>query len=134
VAVEYEPVPLPTTTTTTTTTTMPPTTTTIAGEEEPTDTTEPAGPLIDPSGFPTERPTSFVSGFLFDLLVDQGVEPNVANCAISTLFTRITEEELLAIVGPPLGQEAADLVTQASLDCGIDQEQIDAAITQFNGG
>ncbi|MDX2379500.1 MAG: MMPL family transporter [Acidimicrobiia bacterium] len=127
VEVAYAAVPLPTTTTTTTTTTMPPPTTTIAGE------TVPDGPLIDPSGFPTERPESFVSGVLFDLLTDNGVEPNVANCAITTLFTRITEEELLTMVGPPLEQAAVDLVTQASLDCGIDQETIDAAIADFNG-
>jgi hypothetical protein len=128
--VAYEAVPLPTTTTTTTTTTMPPPTTTIEGVEP----TVPEGPLVDPSGFPTEPPTSFVAGVLFGLLTDQGVEPNVANCAISTLFARTTEDELLTMVGPPLEQGAVDLVTEASLDCGIDQASIDAAITQFNGG
>lgn len=77
--VAYAATPLPTTTTitttattatiatTTTTTTIatatattiaPAPTTTVAG-------TEPAGPLVDPSGFGTERPTTLVGGVLF---------------------------------------------------------------------
>ena len=131
VQASYAAVPLPTTTTTTTTTTTLPPTTTIEGQEPPPE--EPAGPAIDPSGFPAERPVDPIQGVLFDLLTDQGVEGNAANCAISTLFTRISAEELLALVGPPLADQAVELVTQSSLDCGIDQESIDAAITQFNG-
>ena len=60
--VAYAATPVPTTTTTTTTTiataTAPAPTTTVAG-------TEPAGPLVDPSGFGTERPTTLVGGVLF---------------------------------------------------------------------
>ena len=65
--VAYAATPLPTTTTITTTTTIatatvtataPAPTTTVAG-------TEPAGPLVDPSGFGTERPTTLVGGVLF---------------------------------------------------------------------
>ncbi len=133
VQASYEAVPLPTTTTTTTTTTTLPPPTTVEGQE-PSETTVPDGPLIDPGGFPAERPVDPIQGILWDLLTDQGVEGNAANCAISTLFTRISQEELLTLVGPPLAPEAVELVTQASLDCGIDQASIDAAITQFNGG
>ena len=65
--VAYAATPLPTTTTITTiattatatvTATAPAPTTTVAG-------TEPAGPLVDPSGFGTERPTTLVGGVLF---------------------------------------------------------------------
>src|SRR5690606_29581497 len=93
---EFDQVPLPTTTTTTTTTIAPPPTT------APEPGAEPGGPLIDPSTFGTERPTGIVGGVLFDLLTDEAVlgdeavAPNVANCAIETLFTRTTEEDLLA--------------------------------------
>jgi hypothetical protein len=44
--------------TATATATAPAPTTTVAG-------TEPAGPLVDPSGFGTERPTTLVGGVLF---------------------------------------------------------------------
>ena len=44
--------------TATVTATAPAPTTTVAG-------TEPAGPLVDPSGFGTERPTTLVGGVLF---------------------------------------------------------------------
>lgn len=83
--VAYAATPLPTTTTITTTTTIATTatiataatiatTTTIATATAttiapaPTTTvagTEPAGPLVDPSGFGTERPTTLVGGVLF---------------------------------------------------------------------
>ena len=117
--------PLPTTTTTTTTTIAPPPTTEGDGA--------PAGPLIDPSTFGDERPTSVVGGVLFDLLTDPeiGVAPNVANCAIETLATRITDEELLAL-GAATGEPAAvEPVAQAALDCGITQNQIDRAVAKL---
>lgn len=74
--VAYAATPLPTTTTITTTATTATiaTTTTIATATAttiapaPTTTvagTEPAGPLVDPSGFGTERPTTLVGGVLF---------------------------------------------------------------------
>ncbi len=115
-------VPLPTTTTTTTTTIAPPPTTEGDGA--------PAGPLIDPSTFGDEKPTSVVGGVLFDLLTNPeiGVAPNVANCAIETLATRISDDELLAL-GAATGEPAAvEVVTQAALDCGISQNQIDRAV------
>ena len=71
--VAYAATPLPTTTTIATTATIA-TTTTIATATAttiapaPTTTvagTEPAGPLVDPSGFGTERPTTLVGGVLF---------------------------------------------------------------------
>lgn len=120
--VAFAAVPLPTTTTTTTTTIAPPPTTEGDGA--------PAGPLIDPSTFGDERPTSVVGGVLFDLLTgpDIGVAPNVANCAIETLATRIDDADLLAL-GAATGEPAAvEVVTQAALDCGITQNQIDRAV------
>ena len=118
-------VPLPTTTTTTTTTVAPPPTS--EGEQAP------AGPLIDPSTFGDERPGSVVGGVLFDLLTDPqiGVAPNVANCAIETLATRISDDELLAL-GAATGEPAAvEVVSQAALDCGISQNQIDRAVAKL---
>jgi hypothetical protein len=125
--IAYAATPLPTTTTTTTTTTMPPPTTTIAGQEPP---PEPTGPLVDPSTFGTERPTTIVGGVLFDLLTgpDVGVEPNVANCAIETLASRVSDEELLALGAATAEPAAVEPITQAALDCGIPQETIDIAI------
>jgi hydrophobe/amphiphile efflux-3 (HAE3) family protein len=118
-------VPLPTTTTTTTTTVAPPPT--VAGEDAPT------GPLIDPSTFGDERPTSVVGGVLFDLLTDPeiGVAPNVANCAIETVASRVSDEELLALGAATGEPEAVAVVAQASLDCGITQNQIDRAVAKL---
>ncbi|MEJ6721472.1 hypothetical protein [Ilumatobacter sp.] len=87
--VAYAATPLPTTTTTTTTTiatatvtaTAPAPTTTVAG-------TEPAGPLVDPSGFGTERPTTLVGGVLFGF-----ADSNDA--AAATLFSRRGPDPLL---------------------------------------
>jgi hydrophobe/amphiphile efflux-3 (HAE3) family protein len=122
--VAFAAVPLPTTTTTTTTTVAPPPT--VAGEV-------PDGPLIDPSTFGDERPTSVVGGVLFDLLTspEVGVAPNVANCAIETLATRVPDEELLAL-GAATGEPAAvEVVAQAAVDCGITQNQIVRAVASL---
>ncbi|WP_395152070.1 hypothetical protein, partial [Ilumatobacter sp.] len=105
-------------------------TTTVAGAA-------PSGPAIDPSGFGTERPTTLVGGVLFDLLTrdEIALEPNVANCAIETLATRVSDDELLALGGATAEPAAVVPITQAALDCGIDQELIDVAIAiQRNGG
>jgi len=118
--VEFEAVPLPTTTTTTT---IPPTT--VPGEE-----TEP----LDPNDFGTDRPESIVGGTLFDLLIDQGVPPNQANCTIETLNTRISDDDLLALGIISSEPEAVEFVVQAAQDCGIDDETIDAALVAFAGG
>ena len=68
------------------------------------------------------------------MLVGAGVEPNVANCAISTLLEETNGSELIAagiLQGAP---EAVDPVQRAALACGITQEQFDAALTAFLGG
>ena len=132
--VAYVAVPLPTTTTTTTTaTTVPPTAattvppTTVPGQV-PTDSTAPTGALVDPSGFPTEPPVGPISSILFNVLIGQGVEPNVANCAISTALLTADENELVALGIADGSPEALGIVIQGGLDCGIPQETIDAAI------
>ena len=121
VAVEYEAVALPTTTTTTT---VAPSTTVAdssTGDAEQV-------PLVDPSTFGSERPAGVVGGILFDSLVEVGAAPNVANCAIETLFTRVTEADLLGLGLAQFTPEALAPVVQAAADCGIDGGTIDAAI------
>jgi hydrophobe/amphiphile efflux-3 (HAE3) family protein len=126
--VAYAATPLPTTTTTTTTTIAPAPTTTVAG-------TEPGGPAIDPSTFGTDRPTSVVGGVLFDLLTgpDVGIAPNVANCAIETLQSRVGDDELLALGAATAEPAAVVPITAAALDCGITQNEIDRAIAIQRG-
>ena len=121
--VVYVAEPLPTTTTTAPPVTVPPTT--VPGQ---------TGPLIDPEGFDTEKPDSLVGGTLFDLLGDEGVPPNQANCAIETLNDRISDDDLIALGIVTLEPAAVDLVVQAAEDCGIEQEAIDAALEAFAGG
>ncbi len=125
----YAAAPLPTTTTTTTTTIAPEPTTTVAGEEEP------DGPLVDPSAFGTERPTSLVGGVLFDLFTspEVGVAPNVANCAIETLATRVSDDELLALGAATAEPEAVVPITVAALACGMTANQVDRAIAIQRG-
>jgi hypothetical protein len=127
--VAYAATPLPTTTTTTTTTIAPAPTTTVADAE-------PSGPAIDPSGFGTERPTALVGGVLFDLLTrdEVALAPNVANCAIETLASRVSDDELLALGAATAEPASVVPITQAALDCGIDQELIDIAIALQRGG
>ncbi len=116
-------------TTTTTTTIAPETTTTVAGEE-PVD-----GPLIDPSTFGTDRPASLVGGVLFDLFTspEVGVAPNVANCTIETLNSRVSDDDLLALGAATAEPAAVEPITQAALDCGMTQNQIDRAIAIQRG-
>jgi hypothetical protein len=106
------------------------------GEEPPPAEGEASGPTIDPSTFGTERPTTLVGGVLFDLLTGDGVgvEPNVANCAIETLASRVTDEELLALGAATAEPAAVVPITEAGLDCGIPQETIDTAIEIQRGG
>ncbi|MEO6653351.1 MAG: MMPL family transporter [Ilumatobacteraceae bacterium] len=140
----YAAVALPTTTTTTTTTTTPPPTTappsttpvsTVEGQEPP-PSTEPAGPAIDPAGFGTDRPTTLVGGVLFDLLTGDrvGVAPNVANCAIETLASRVPDDELLALGAATAEPAAVVPINAAALDCGMPQETIDTAVAIQRGG
>ena len=119
--------------TTTTTTTVPPTTTTttttLAPGVEPTPTTEPSGPKIDPAGFPNEVPPGGVSPTLYKLLTDQGVAGNAAHCAIVTAYDAAGSEQALIDLGLLTGSdEALAIVRQATADCGISPEQTEAAI------
>jgi len=126
--VEFIATPLPTTTTTTTTTLPPPTT--VEGQEP----TEPDGPLIDPEGFPTEPPTDAIGLALFDLLAAQDVPANQANCVVSTVDERVGLAQLVPLGILDLAPAAVEPVVQASLDCGVDQETVDAALAAFAGG
>lgn len=127
----YAATPLPTTTTTTTV--APATTTTVPADDGVID--EPVGPLIDPSTFGTDKPASPVGGVLFDLLTrpEVGVAPNVANCAIATLAERVDDNELIALGAATAEPAAVVPITQAALDCGITQNQIDRAIALQRG-
>jgi hydrophobe/amphiphile efflux-3 (HAE3) family protein len=120
--IDFVAIPLPTTTTTTTTT-IP--TTTIPGEEPD---------VLDPNDFGTERPDSIVGGALFDLLIDEGVPPNQANCTIETLKSRISDDDLLALGIITSEPAAVEFVVVAAQDCGIDDDTIDSALTAFAGG
>jgi hypothetical protein len=132
--VSYSAVALPTTTTTTTTSTTT-TTTTLPPGVEPPPSTEPTGPEVDPSGFPTEPPTTAIAGILFQRLIEQGVAPNVANCAISTAYEEVDENGLIEMGIATLEPEPVAVVTRGALKCGIPQETIDAAIeAQRSGG
>ena len=110
--VAYAATPLPTTTTTAPPTTTSPPTTTVAG-------VEPAAPVVDPSQFGTGRPVSAVGGVLFDRLTEQGVAANVAVCTVETLFSRVSEADLLAAGIATFSDEALAPAIQAGLDCGI---------------
>lgn len=98
-----------------------------------------AGPLIDPSGFPAERPTELLDGILFDLLVGggqyvgQGVDPQAANCAVATIIDRYGSDELLADL-PAQVPAAVEATKQAAVDCGLDPAVIDGALVEFSGG
>ncbi len=118
--VEFVAVPLPTTTTTTT---IPPTT--VPGVEPD---------VLDPNDFGTERPESIVGGALFDLLTDEGVPANQANCTIETLNSRISDDDLLALGIITSEPEAVEFVVAAAQDCGIDDDTIAAALAAFAGG
>jgi hypothetical protein len=143
--VSFAAVPLPTTTTTTTTvppttTTLPPaTTTTVEGQEPPPSTeappsTEPAGPLIDPSGFPDEPPAGAIAPALHTLLTSRGVAANVATCAVQTAYDRAGgETELLALGLTDGNPDALAIVVQASVDCGVPSDVIEDAIAATFG-
>jgi hypothetical protein len=125
-AITFEATPLPTTTTTTPPTTVPPTT--VPGD------TVPEGPRIDPGDFGTDKPTNALGGILFDLLIEQGVPANQANCAIETLDERVGLD--VVDTAALLAGDAAAIapVNQAALDCGIDQATFDATLAAARGG
>jgi hypothetical protein len=119
--ISYAATALPTTTTTTTT---PPTT--VPGD------TVPGGSGNNPEDFGTERPASLVGGILFDELTALGVPANQANCAIETVPGGVDNVDTGAVLA---GDDAAAApVVQAALDCGIEQETVDAVLTSIRGG
>jgi hypothetical protein len=73
---------------------------------------------------------------LFDLLTrdEVALAPNVANCAIETLASRVSDDELLALGAATAEPASVVPITQAAIDCGIDQELIDIAIALQRGG
>jgi hypothetical protein len=121
--ITFEATPLPTTTTTTTTTIAP---TTVPGD------TVPEGPVINPDDFGTDRPAGLVEGILFDAFLAQGVPPNQANCAIESVAGGIENVDTGAVLGGD--DAAAQPVVQASLDCGVSQDDVDAILTALRGG
>ena len=101
--------------------------------------TEPAGPLVDPGGFPADRPVDLLDGILFDLLagggqyVGQGVDPQAANCAVATIISRYGSDALLADL-PAQAPAAVEATKQAAVDCGLEPAVIDGALLEFSGG
>ena len=98
-------------------TTTGPTTTLATGE------TLPPGPASKPDGL--------VAGVFYDALVKAGVEPGVANCSAVNLVTTTPESDLLAmgIASVPRPAEVNALLDAAAQQCGVTQEQLDAAAT-----
>ena len=91
--------------------------------------------MVDPSQFPDEVPPGGISPALFDLLRGQGVADNVAHCAIVTAYDAAGGEQALIDLGLLAGsEEALGIVRQASADCGIPSETVEAAIAQQFGG
>ena len=60
--------------------------------------------------------------------------PNVANCTIETTFSRVSEEELLALGLVDFTDEALAPIIAAAQECGIDDETIAATIATVSGG
>jgi hypothetical protein len=90
---------------------------------------------VDPSGFPSEAPTTPIAAVLFQRLTEQAVAPNVANCAITTAYEEVDENGLIAMGIAELAPEAVAVVSRGALKCGIPQETVDAAIeAQRSGG
>ena len=97
-------------------------------------TTQPAGPLIDPSDFPSDPPGGAFGPALFGLLTAEGMEGNVANCVIATSFERGGGEDVLVPLLLASDPGALEIVRQAGTDCGADPDQIDGAIAAGTGG
>ena len=91
-------------------------------------TTEPAGPIVDPGSVPTRGTAGVVAPVLWQLLVDQGVAPNVAHCAVVTSYSIVDEATLLAMGLVEGNEEALDVLREGSLACGVTEEQVEAAI------
>jgi hydrophobe/amphiphile efflux-3 (HAE3) family protein len=101
--------------------TIPPSTTAA-----PTTTLE-VGVTLPPG--PAERPSGLVAGVFYDTLTAAGVDPGVARCAADDLLATTSEPDLLAlgIAETPRPPAVDDLLRQAATNCGITEEQLDAA-------
>jgi uncharacterized protein len=82
----------------------------------------------------SERPAGLVGGGVYDLYVGVGVDPAVARCTADTLLSVTPEADLLALGIATGAPEAAALVEQAALACGVTPEQNDAAAAVGPGG
>ncbi|MEQ8840996.1 MAG: MMPL family transporter [Acidimicrobiales bacterium] len=117
---EFTAVALPTTTTTTTTTT------TLPPGEEPEE--------IDISQFGTEQPDGLVPSTLYLYITQAGGDPQRAVCTGAILGERVDLDVLVTQLVPGFPDEAMVPVIQAGLDCGLDQETLDAATEIARGG
>lgn len=111
------------------TTTVPrPTTTTLApGQTLPPGETIPPPDTLPP-GTP-ERPTGLIAGVFYDTLTGVGVDPGIARCAADNLVATTSEPDLLAmgIASVPRPAEVNALLDSAAKQCGVTQDQLDAA-------
>jgi hypothetical protein len=115
-------IPAPTTTVPRpTTTTLPPGQTLPPGETIPPPETLPPGPA--------ERPTGLIAGVFYDTLTSVGVDPGIARCSADNLVATTSEPDLLAmgIASVPRPAEVNALLDAAAKQCGVTQEQLDAA-------
>ena len=103
--------------------TIPPSTTAAPTTSLAPDATLPPGPA--------EKPDGLVAGVFYDTLVGVGVDPGMANCAAVNLVTTTPEADLLAmgIASVPRPEAVNALLETAAKQCGVTQEQLDAAAT-----
>ena len=101
--------------------TIPPSTTT------PPATTLAPGNTLPPG--PPGRPSGLVAGAFYDALVATGIDPGVARCAADDLLAATSEPDLLGlgIANNPRPPEVDALLAAAGMNCGLTQEQLDAA-------
>jgi hydrophobe/amphiphile efflux-3 (HAE3) family protein len=114
-------IPAPTTTVPrSTTTALPPGVTLAPGETLPF-VTLPPGPAV--------RPTGLIAGVFYDTLVGVGVDPGIARCSADNLIATTSEPDLLAlgIASVPRPAAVNALLDAAAKQCGVTQEQLDAA-------
>ena len=77
---------------------------------------------------------TLIGGLLYDAFIAVGADPQMAVCTAETLYSRTTEADLIAAGIAEFTDEALEPVIQAAMDCGFDQETIDAALAQASGG
>jgi hydrophobe/amphiphile efflux-3 (HAE3) family protein len=90
-------------------------------------TTLAVGDTLPPG--PAERPSGLVAGVFYDTLTAVGVDPGVARCAADDLIATTSEPDLLAmgIAETPRPAEVNTLLDTAAKNCGVTQDQLDAA-------